>query len=78
MTHAGEEVLRVKAPITYEFLKNAGVDLARETIELGLVVQNFNGGVLIDADGFTGVEGLYAAGEVTGGVHGSDRPEGTT
>ncbi|AFV12588.1 putative L-aspartate oxidase [Thermacetogenium phaeum DSM 12270] len=76
VTHAGEEVLRVKAPITYEFLKNAGVDLARETIELGLVVQNFNGGVLIDADGFTGVEGLYAAGEVTGGVHGSDRPGG--
>ncbi len=57
------------------FLK-AGIDLARDRIEVGLVVQNFNGGILIDADGFTGVEGLYAAGEVTGGVHGADRPGG--
>lgn len=76
VTHVGEEVLTERAPITYEFLKNAGVDLAHEIIELGLVVQNFNGGVLIDANGFTGVDGLYAAGEVTGGVHGSDRPGG--
>ena len=45
-------------------------------MEVGLVVQNFNGGILIDADGFTGVEGLYAAGEASGGVHGSDRPGG--
>ena len=57
-------------------LLKAGIDLARDRIEVGLVVQNFNGGILIDADGFTGVEGLYAAGEVTGGVHGADRPGG--
>jgi fumarate reductase (CoM/CoB) subunit A len=43
---------------------------------LGIAVQNFNGGVLIDEHGFTGVEGLFAAGEVSGGVHGSDRPGG--
>ena len=41
-----------------------------------MVVQNFNGGILIDENGFTGVPGLYAAGEVTGGVHGADRPGG--
>lgn len=32
-----------------------------------------NGGVRIDANGFTGVLGLYACGEVTGGMHGADR-----
>ena len=32
-----------------------------------------NGGVRIDANGFTGVPGLYACGEVTGGMHGADR-----
>ncbi len=31
------------------------------------------GGVAIDPDGFTGVPGLFAAGEVAGGVHGADR-----
>jgi fumarate reductase (CoM/CoB) subunit A len=57
-------------------LKQAGADLSKEKIEIGMVVQNFNGGILIDGHGFTGVEGLYAAGEVTGGVHGADRPGG--
>jgi fumarate reductase (CoM/CoB) subunit A len=74
--HAGAEKLEKLAPITYRTLKNAGVDLAEEKIELGLVVQNFNGGITIDENGFTSVSGLYAAGEVSGGIHGSDRPGG--
>lgn len=32
-----------------------------------------NGGIQIDSDGYTGVPGLYACGEVTGGMHGADR-----
>ena len=76
VTHVGKETLLSRAPITYETLKKAGIDLSREKIEVGLVVQNFNGGIRIDGHGFTGVEGLYAAGEVTGGVHGADRPGG--
>ncbi len=76
VTHVDRKTLRTKAPITYETLLKAGIDLARDRIEVGPVVQNFNGGILIDADGFTGVEGLYAAGEATGGVHGADRPGG--
>jgi fumarate reductase (CoM/CoB) subunit A len=76
VTHVDRDTLLARAPITYETLLKAGIDLARDRIEVGLVVQNFNGGILIDADGFTGVKGLYAAGEVTGGVHGADRPGG--
>ena len=76
VTHVGRETLMSKAPVTYKALLGAGIDLARHRLEVGLVVQNFNGGILIDADGFTGVEGLYAAGEASGGVHGSDRPGG--
>ncbi len=76
VAHHSKEVLEVRAPITYRMLKKAGADLSKEKIEIGMVVQNFNGGILIDGHGFTGVEGLYAAGEVTGGVHGADRPGG--
>jgi len=76
VTHVGEEELIRRSPITYKTLKKAGRDLAKEAIELGLVIQNFNGGVLIDENASTGVSGLYAAGEVSGGVHGSDRPGG--
>jgi fumarate reductase (CoM/CoB) subunit A len=76
VTHIDREVFLEKAPITYDRLKKAGVDLAVDKLELGLSVQNFNGGILIDENGFTGVEGLFAAGEATGGLHGSDRPGG--
>ena len=31
------------------------------------------GGIVVDSQGSTGVEGLFAAGEVTGGFHGADR-----
>lgn len=32
-----------------------------------------NGGILVDARGSTGVPGLFACGEATGGMHGADR-----
>jgi fumarate reductase (CoM/CoB) subunit A len=76
VTHVASDVLQERAPITYHMLKKAGADLSKQPIEIGLVVQNFNGGILIDSDGFSGVDGLYAAGEISGGVHGSDRPGG--
>jgi fumarate reductase (CoM/CoB) subunit A len=76
VTHTGRNTLMAKAPVTYETMMRAGIDLSRDRIEVGLVVQNFNGGIFIDGDGATGVEGLYAAGEASGGVHGADRPGG--
>ena len=76
VTHVPREELLQKAPITYHTLLRAGMDCAKEPLKITMAVQNFNGGILIDREGFTGVEGLYAAGEVTGGVHGSDRPGG--
>jgi len=53
VTHVGSKTLEERAPITYRMLKQAGADLAKERIEVGLVVQNFNGGILIDSYGFT-------------------------
>ncbi len=35
-----------------------------------------NGGAVVDADGFTGVPGLYAAGECATGMHGANRVGG--
>lgn len=37
----------------------------------------YMGGVCIETDGSTGVPGLYAAGETTGGIHGSNRLDST-
>ena len=76
VNHVDEANLREKAPITFHtFLKN-GVNLARDTIEIAPLVQNYNGGVKIDEHAATTVNGLFAVGEVSGGVHGADRPGG--
>ena len=37
-----------------------------------------NGGLVIDADGQTTVPGIFAAGEITGGVHGRNRMMGNS
>lgn len=46
---------------------------AADPVRVGVFAHAANGGVLIDADAFTGVPGLFACGEVTGGMHGADR-----
>lgn len=76
VTHISREELMEKAPITYHTLCKAGIDCAKEPVRITMAVQNFNGGIRIDENGYTGVPGLFAAGEITGGVHGSDRPGG--
>ncbi|MBR1828113.1 MAG: FAD-dependent oxidoreductase, partial [Atopobiaceae bacterium] len=54
------------------FTQNKGADL-RVRHAIALFAHSSNGGVAIDEDGRTGVSGLYAAGEIAGGVHGADR-----
>lgn len=57
----------------FDWLKEAkGLTMA-DTAQIGLFAHAANGGVRIDQHAYTGVPGLYAAGEVTGGMHGADR-----
>ncbi|MGE0715657.1 MAG: FAD-binding protein [Alphaproteobacteria bacterium] len=57
-------------------LRNAGLDPAREAPRVRPAAHSQMGGIRIDATGFTGVPGLFAAGEATGGVHGASRLAG--
>ena len=56
----------------------AGVDPLTEPVLTYPVLHYQNGGLVIDTDGRTTVEGLYAAGEITGGVHGRNRMMGNS
>ena len=56
----------------------AGVDPLAEPILTYPVLHYQNGGLVIDRDGQTTIEGLYAAGEITGGVHGRNRMMGNS
>ena len=53
-------------------LESKGVRMS-DHIHIGIFAHAANGGIKIRPDASTEVAGLYAAGEVTGGMHGADR-----
>ena len=53
--------------------RDFGRDLARGPVEVGPTAHFMMGGVVVDPDCRTAMEGLFAAGEDTGGVHGANR-----
>ena len=57
-------------------MRAAGVEPAREGIQVRPAAHSQMGGVRIDQHGWTGVPGLYAGGEAAGGVHGASRLAG--
>ncbi|MPZ94053.1 MAG: fumarate reductase/succinate dehydrogenase flavoprotein subunit [Propionibacteriales bacterium] len=72
--------IRRRLPSMYhQFKELADVDITAEPMEVGPTCHYVMGGVEVDADtGASTVEGLYAAGEVAGGMHGSNRLGGNS
>jgi succinate dehydrogenase/fumarate reductase flavoprotein subunit len=59
--------------VYFDWLKQAKGITADDPIYIGVFAHAANGGVRINPDASTDVPGLFAAGEVTGGMHGADR-----
>jgi succinate dehydrogenase / fumarate reductase flavoprotein subunit len=74
------ELVRRKLPSMYEQFKElADVDITTGPMEVGPTTHYVMGGIRVDADtGATTVPGLYAAGEVAGGMHGANRLGGNS
>jgi succinate dehydrogenase / fumarate reductase flavoprotein subunit len=74
------EFIRRRLPSMYhQFMELAGVDITREPMEIGPTCHYMMGGVQVDADSeATIVPGLFAAGEVGGGMHGANRLGGNS
>ncbi len=72
--------VRRKLPSMYEQFKElADVDITKGPMEVGPTTHYVMGGIRVDADtGATTVPGLYAAGEVAGGMHGANRLGGNS
>ena len=63
----------------HQFKELAGVDITAEAMEVGPTCHYIMGGVRVDADSAaTTVPGLFAAGEVAGGMHGANRLGGNS
>jgi len=63
------QVARSRAPVGHQYL-------AGQVVPITLMFQRSMGGARIDATAATAVQGLYAAGESSGGVLGGDRMQG--
>jgi succinate dehydrogenase/fumarate reductase flavoprotein subunit len=73
VSHLGAEFVETNFAGMRDRCLRVGPDLARERVEV-FPTAHFNmGGVRINRDGFTNLEGLFAAGEDSSGVHGANR-----
>ena len=74
-----EEILRKLPSMYHQFKELADVDITKEPMEVGPAQHYVMGGVEVDPDsGEALVPGLFAAGEVSGGMHGSNRLGGNS
>jgi succinate dehydrogenase / fumarate reductase, flavoprotein subunit len=74
-----EEILRRLPSMYHQFKELADVDITKEMMEVGPAQHYVMGGVEVDPDtGESIVPGLFAAGEVSGGMHGSNRLGGNS
>jgi succinate dehydrogenase / fumarate reductase flavoprotein subunit len=74
------EFIRKRLPSMYhQFKELADVDITQEPMEIGPTCHYVMGGVEVEPDsGMSGLEGLYAVGECSGGMHGSNRLGGNS
>jgi succinate dehydrogenase / fumarate reductase flavoprotein subunit len=80
ITHLGKDAILEKLPRMYrQFLEYQMLDISREPMEVAPTAHYSMGGVVVDPDTHaTDVAGLYAAGEVTAGLHGANRLGGNS
>ena len=73
MAHLGPEWVAEKFKGMVKRCADCGFDLAGGLVEVVPTAHYFMGGVVVDVDTRTAMEGLYVAGEDAGGAHGSNR-----
>jgi len=80
ITHRGADYIKKKLPSMHEqFLKLADVDITKGPMEVGPTIHYVMGGIKVDPEtAAASVPGLFAAGEVAGGLHGANRLGGNS
>ncbi len=79
LPNAGEHIKKKLPSMYHQFKELAGVDITQEPMEVGPTTHYVMGGVKVDGDSqMSSVPGLFAAGEVAGGLHGANRLGGNS
>src|SRR5260370_34507241 len=73
VSHLGAKFVEANFRGMVRRCRDFGRDLAREPVEVGPTAHFMMGGVVIDPSCRTALEGLFAAGEVAGGIHRANR-----
>ena len=74
-----EEIKRRLPSMYHQFLELAEVDITKDEMEVGPTCHYVMGGIEVDPDtGAAATLGLFAAGECSGGMHGSNRLGGNS
>ncbi|MFC0545563.1 fumarate reductase/succinate dehydrogenase flavoprotein subunit [Kutzneria chonburiensis] len=74
-----EEIIRRLPSMHHQFKELADVDITKEPMEVGPTCHYVMGGVEVEPDtAASSVAGLFACGEVAGGMHGSNRLGGNS
>jgi len=73
ISHLPDEVIEEKLETMLLQFRDVGVDIRKEPMEVAPTAHHFMGGIMADEYGSTTLKNLFAAGEVTGGVHGANR-----
>src|SRR5262249_37195282 len=77
-TKISEADANVSLPYMLRRYRASGLDPLAERILTYPVLHYQNGGLVIDTDAHTTLEGLYACGEIAGGTHGRNRMMGNS
>ena len=80
ISHKGKDFIIEKLPRMYrQFLDTLMIDISKSPMEVSPTAHYSMGGIVVTPEEHsTGVDGLYAAGEVTAGLHGANRLGGNS
>jgi len=73
VSHLPANVIEERLPSMLKQFLDVGVDMRKEPMQVAPTAHHFMGGVMINENAETNIHGLYAAGEITGGIHGGNR-----